>query len=59
MLNSMKERRSQAANKTHGKEKSCGSSQGVSSSSSDKGKGPEAIQSVKNPEKGRGPDISQ
>ncbi|PPD94950.1 hypothetical protein GOBAR_DD08053 [Gossypium barbadense] len=53
------ERRSQAANETHGKEKSYGSSQGVSSSSSDKGKGPEAIQSVKNPEKGRGSDISQ
>ncbi|XP_017606586.1 rho GTPase-activating protein REN1-like isoform X1 [Gossypium arboreum] len=55
----VEERRSQAANETHGKEKSCGSSHGVSSSSSDKGKGPEAIQSVKNPGKGRGSDISQ
>lgn len=55
----VEERRSQAANEMHGKEKSCGSSHGVSSSSSDKGKGPEAIQSVKNPGKGRGSDISQ
>ncbi|XVF39621.1 hypothetical protein PTKIN_Ptkin01aG0048400 [Pterospermum kingtungense] len=53
-LNLLKERRSQISNELQGTEKGGGSSQTVPSS--DKGKGSEPIQ---NPEKGRGPDLSQ
>ncbi|XWS23968.1 hypothetical protein CRYUN_Cryun28dG0061100 [Craigia yunnanensis] len=53
-LNFLKERRSQIANELIGMEKGRSSSQAVPSS--DKGKGPDPIQ---NPEKGRGPNVSQ
>ncbi|XVF64876.1 hypothetical protein PTKIN_Ptkin09bG0202000 [Pterospermum kingtungense] len=52
-LNFIKELRNQIANEIQGTEKGRRSSQAVP------GEGPEPIQSVQNPEKGRGPDVGQ